>query len=50
MTRILHILMLAALVAASTAACQNSDNELRNPNGDPNSLQDNPQNLPTNAQ
>jgi hypothetical protein len=50
MTRILHILFLAALVAASTTACQNSDNALRNPNGDPNSLQDNPQRLPTNAE
>lgn len=50
MTRILHILVLAALVAAGTAACKNSDNEMRNPNGDPNSLQDNPQNLPTNAE
>lgn len=32
MTRLLHILMLAALVAAGIAACQNSENTLRDPN------------------
>ncbi|HKV83663.1 MAG TPA: hypothetical protein VJN88_03855 [Ktedonobacterales bacterium] len=32
MTRVLHILMLVALVAAGAAACKNSDNTLKNPN------------------
>jgi len=32
MTRLLQIMMLAALVAIGTAACKNSDNTLRDPN------------------
>ncbi len=45
MTRAVHILMLVALVALGTAACQSSDNTLR----DPNSQYDPGTGLPSNA-
>ena len=46
MARILHVLVLVALVSAAAAACKNSNNVLR----DPNSNYDPSTNLQTNAE
>ena len=40
MTRLLHILMLAAVVATGIAACKNSDNTLRDPNSNSSPVDD----------